>query len=119
MVAYYDEKPATFVRIDKRSVRYNYGIEEITNEEGNTQYKCKEVKVYLPLTSAKITQTVIEAEYPVGHEQKLQNEYNAALLGVYTDEEAATKIENYKAFLIERKALKEAIDIDCISHLIK
>lgn len=129
MKAYYDSKPSKYEAVGDGSYRYRYDIQEVeqtaqTNatddstaaEETRTQWVCEEVTIWAPVTSRKLTQAVIAGKWDKDHEQKLVNEYNGALLGVYgskTSEEAKAKIANYTAFLTERAALKTAIDADC------
>ena len=53
------------------------------------------------------------------YEQKLVNEYNSAQMGLLSEEEAAARIEAYRAFLTERTALKSQVDADCAELGIK
>lgn len=80
------------------------------------QYECEEVTVWKPITSNRITEAVITDRWPANHEQKLVNEYNAALLGVYgskSSDTAKAKIQAYTDYLTERAALKAIVDADC------
>lgn len=83
------------------------------DEEPRTQWQCNEVIVWMPLSSNKITEAVLTQVYPNNYEQKLINEYNAALMGMYDEETRQRKITAYTAFLTERNALKAQIDADC------
>lgn len=84
------------------------------------QWKCEEVTVWAPLSSNKITETVITEKWDNNREQKLVNEFNAANLGMIggakSSEEAKAKIEAYKAYLSERATLKAQVDADCLEY---
>lgn len=120
---YYDNKPEVLTKVGDGSYRYAWGIQPITIEVGDMkpihQFTANEVIVWSPITANRITQAVINAVWPVDYEQKLVNEYNAAMLGVYSEEVAKAKIDEYKAFLIDRSTLKAYIDEDCAKLGIK
>lgn len=84
-----------------------------------TQWDGKEVLVYAPLSSNKILQAVIVAEYGTDYEQKLINEFNAANMGLYDAETAEKKIAAYRTFLVKRSELKNQVDADCKEFGIK
>lgn len=129
--SYYDAKPSKFDAVGNGSYIYRWDIQEeeiqmqvmAEGEEQpvadltHTQYSCYEVVVWAPISSNKITETVIRSMWDANYEQKLINEYNAANLGVYggskTSDEAKEKISAYKDFLAERATLKSQIDADC------
>lgn len=124
MVAFYDNKPSIFEAVGDGSYIYRRNIEEVqvaeqANEDeqeagsNRVQYKCEEVLVWGTVTSNKITQAVISAIAGSDHEQKLINEYNAAVLGLLSSEEADRTISAYKAFLERRAAIKAQVDADC------
>lgn len=119
MQAFYDHKPSVLEAVGNGSYIYRWDIVEVeqpAHEEGGeptTQWKCQEVTVWAPVTSNKITEAVISELWDSNYEQKLVNEYNAALLGLYDNDEAIVKIESYKTFLAERKAIKAQVDADC------
>ena len=121
MQAYYDHKPPTLEAAGNGSYNYRWNIVEIApdvtdeniNEEQTSQWKCQEVTVWWPVTSNKITEAVISELWANNHEQKLVNEYNAALLDLYDEETAATKVAAYKSFLTARNAIKQRVDDDC------
>ena len=122
MKAYYDNKPSRIEAIGNGSWFYRWDIKEESVEhegETRTQYSCKEVVVWSPITSNRVLQAVLEDKYPNNREQKYINEYNAAILGVYKDNEAAHKIETYKVFLMERDTIKNQVDSDCMEFGIK
>lgn len=118
MQAYYDNKPSVLEAVGNGSYRYRWQIEEVEaptmpDEEPRTQWQCNEVIVWTPLSSNKITEAVLTQVYPNNYEQKLINEYNAALMGMYDEETRQRKITAYTEFLTERNALKAQIDADC------
>ena len=107
--------PDTLENSDKKRhlYTYRYNFTEETIEENETQYSWNEVYVYAPLTSSKIIQAVLTNEYNVNYEQKLINEYNSALLGLYSsDEEIELVKTRYEEYLSYRKELKENIETD-------
>ena len=118
MVAFYDNKPSIFEAVGDGSYIYRWNIEEVqVSEQANegeqeagsnrVQYRCEEVLVWGTVTSNKITQAVISAIAGSDHEQKLINEYNAAVLGLLSSEEADRTISAYTAFLERRSAIME------------
>lgn len=125
MTTYSDNKPKVFESIGDGGFRYNYHIEEI--EVNNfididsekdititkrTQWRYDNVLIYPPITKDKITKEVITNTWNNDYEQKLVNDYNAALLGVFNEEETKVKIDAYTNFLIERKQIKEIVNSD-------
>lgn len=78
-----------------------------------TQYEYETVRTYLPISSNKLLQAVITDAYPADYEQKLVNEYNSAVMGLYDEETAERKIDAYKAFLQARAELKAMVESDC------
>lgn len=124
--AFYDAKPPKYEAVGNGSYLYRWDIqEEVIKDEMTSssdendepservQYSCFEVEVWSPVSSNSILQAVLEAKFPNGREQKYINEYNAAILGVYSEAEAAEKVEAYKVFLTERNAVKAQVDADC------
>lgn len=117
--------PKTFVFEANGAVVYSYHIEEkqverlMPSEDGEdvatteTQYDFEMVRTYLPISSNKLLQAVITEAYPSDYEQKLVNEYNSAVMGLYDEETAAKKTAAYKAFLEARAALKAMVEADC------
>ncbi|MBE6177410.1 MAG: hypothetical protein E7149_02755 [Rikenellaceae bacterium] len=121
-MAIYDNKPSIFEANGDGSYTYRWNIKEVEiaaggeSEETATKWECEEVIVWGTVTSDKLTEAVIGKMCPVGREQKLINEFNAANLGVYgakTSTAAQEKIAAYKSFLTERDALKARVDADC------
>ena len=121
-MAIYDNKPSIFEANGDGSYTYRWNIKEVEiaaggeSEETATKWECEEVIVWGTVTSDKLTEAVIGKMCPVGREQKLINEFNAANLGVYgakTSTAAQEKIAAYKSVLTERDALKAQVDADC------
>lgn len=117
MQAYYDHKPLTIEKVGNGSYLYHYNIKEVEQDQGDeemrTQWECEEVTVWLPLTSNKITEAVIAERWDKNYEQKLINEYNSAIFGLYDDDTATKKKQAYMDFLQERADLKAMVDEDC------
>lgn len=121
MKAIYDNEPQALQKVGDGSFRYRYDIEKRTvtyfelSDEGRevTQWECNEVIVWMPLSSNSITQAVLTDMWDNNYEQKLINEYNSAVMGLYDEETAQQKIEKYKEFLRARTELKEKVDADC------
>ena len=125
MTTYSNNKPRIFEPVGDGGFRYNYNIKEIkvdnfidiNNEEDSTitkhtQWRYDNVLIYPPITKDKITKEVITNTFDSDYEQKLVNDYNAALLGVFDEEETKAKIDDYTNFLTERKQIKEMINSD-------
>lgn len=117
MIVSSDHKPEVIEEVGNGSINYNYDIEEVEKEMGPDvtvkEWQYESVQIWKPITANKITKEVITDKWGIDHEQKLLNEYNAALMGIYTDEEAELKKTNYTNYLTERKRIKEQIDKDC------
>lgn len=118
--AYYDVKPSVLEATGNGGNIYRWDIkeEQVESNEGmeqseRVQYSCYEVVVWNPVSSNKILQEVMAVKYPNNREQKYINEYNAAILGVYKDDEAKEKVKAYTEFLLERDGLKNQVDSDC------
>lgn len=112
MKSVYDNKPQVLGALGNGAYRYRWNISEVEMNIG-AKWQCDEVTVWPTLTANKITKAVIAEIWPSDYEQKLVNEYNAARLGVYDDVEASKKIEQYRAFLVERNRIKAQVDKDC------
>ena len=117
MQAFYDSKPSVLEAVGNGSYLYRWDIakseRESENEETQEQWQCEEVTVWSPVSSNKITQAVISEKWDSDYEQKLVNEYNGAILGLYDDDKAQEVTAKYKAFLEARAALKAQVDNDC------
>ena len=115
---YYDKKPSVIETEHNGRTRYRYHIERYEQQDEQSGevregWQCEEVIVYAPLSSNKLLQAVITDAYPADYEQKLVNEYNSALMGLYEEETAARKIDAYKSFLQARAELKAMVEADC------
>lgn len=131
MKAYYDEKPSIISEVGNGSILYHYGITEVEAKHGQTQtdtgeehteakkqFVCNEVVVWKPVTSNRITEAVITERWDSNYEQKLINEFNAALLGLFgakSSDEAKARISAYTDYLAERAELKAQVDADCVT----
>lgn len=121
-MAIYDNKPSIYEAVGNGSYLYRWGIKEVQSpinvdsEETYPKWECEEVTVWSPITANKITEAVISHKWENNYEQKLINEYNAAILGVYgstTSDEAKARIQAYKDFLQARTNIKTQVDADC------
>ena len=117
MKAIYDNQPEVLGALGNGAYRYRWNISEVEMEMGHDEvskkWQCEEVTVWPTLTANKITKAVISEIWPSDYEQKLVNEFNAAQLGVYDEDTATKKIEQYRAFLVERNRIKAQVDKDC------
>lgn len=132
MQAFYDNQPKKLEAVGNGSFRYRYNIREeekpvqasensktAQEAQAQPQWVCEEVTVWAPLSANKITEKVLTERWDGNYEQKLVNEYNSAQMGLLSEEEAAARIEAYRAFLTERTALKSQVDADCAELGIK
>lgn len=132
MQAFYDNQPKKLEAVGNGSFRYRYNIREeekpvqasensetAQEAQAQPQWVCEEVTVWAPLSANKITEKVLTERWDGNYEQKLVNEYNSAQIGLLSEEEAAARIEAYRAFLTERTALKSQVDADCAELGIK
>lgn len=132
MQAFYDNQPKKLEAVGNGSFRYRYNIREeekpvqasensetAQEAQAQPQWVCEEVTVWAPLSANKITEKVLAERWDGNYEQKLVNEYNSAQMGLLSEEEAAARIEAYRAFLTERTALKSQVDADCAELGIK
>lgn len=120
----YDHKPSRIEAVGDGRYRYRWNIEEHVHEaalmsgdvvDKRVEYQCDEV-IVSELSSNAITEAVIASQVSPSREQKLVNDYNSALLGLYGDKNssvAKAKIAAYTDYLNSRNALKEQIDADC------
>jgi len=109
--ANYDTRPLAFEAVGNGSFVYRWDIQEERTEQDGVEkvsYSCLEVVVWNTVTRAKVKQTAIHELWGDGVEEKLINDYNAAVLGVLDE----SYKQPYLDFLAARKALKEQIDTD-------
>ena len=108
---FYSEKPSVFQTYENGEVQYRWDIEEVISDN-TSQWKCKEVTIYAPITKEQLTQAVITSIWDSDLEKKLINDYNGAKAGLFDAATKAKYIADYTSFLNERKAIKEQIDLD-------
>ena len=104
---FYSERPSVFQTYENGEVQYRWDIEEVA-----TQWKCKEVTINSPIDKDKLTQAVITSIWDSDLEKKLINDYNGVKAGLFDEETNQKYIDAYNDFLIQRKAIKEQIDLD-------
>ena len=110
-----DKMQPTFDVIDRINgttlYNHNQHYVEVENEQGKktkvNEYDSLLVKY--PVTDNTILAALLNARYDANMENKLLNDYNAAVLGIEDD----SKKQPYLDFLAERKALRAMIDTDC------
>lgn len=110
--SYCDEKPQVLEKIENGKYFYRWDIKEhVTIIEGEEKHDWEyyEIIVYATLTPNKILEKAIESLWGHNVEQKMLNDYNAAILGILDE----SYIDKYKEFLNSRKQLKAQIDSDC------
>ena len=112
---FYSEKPSVFQEFQNGAVSYRWNIiEEMSSdcEIRTSQWSCSEVTIYSPISKEQLTQAVIAAIWDNDFEKKLINDYNGAKAGLFDEETNQKYIANYNEFLVQRKAIKEQIEID-------
>lgn len=118
MKAFYSQKPKVLEAVGNGSYLYRYNIteeqiEQAEQTEQQTQWSCEEVTVWAPLSANKITEKVLTEKWDNNYEQKLVNEYNAAVMGMLSEDVAQKRKDAYMTFLQERAELKTIVDNDC------
>ena len=118
MKAFYSQKPKVLEAVGNGSYLYRYNITEeqieaIEQTEQQTQWSCEEVTVWAPISANKITEKVLTEKWDNNYEQKLVNEYNAAVMGMLSEDIAQKRKDAYMTFLQERAELKTIVDNDC------
>ena len=123
MKAFYSQKPKVLEAVGNGSYLYRYNITEEqieqTEQQQQTQWSCEEVTIWAPLSANKITEKVLTEKWDNNYEQKLVNEYNAAVMGMLSEDVAQKRKDAYMTFLQERTILKTQIDNDCKEFGIK
>ena len=104
---FYSERPSVFQTYENGEVQYRWDIEEVIS-----QWKCNEVTINSPIDKDKLTQAVITSIWDSDLENKLINDYNGAKAVLFNEETNQKYIDAYNVFLIQRKAIKEQIDLD-------
>lgn len=113
MKAMYDNVPSKLEAVGNGSWRYRWDIELADEKDEQKGWTCEEVTVWEPLTANKITEAVITEVCDQNREQKMINDYNAAMAGIITGKEAEEKKKGYMEFLETRAELKAQVDEDC------
>ena len=117
---YYNEQPAEFYR-DQYHAEIRLGIQQEPNAEDTdtAQWSATVIPAFEPLTQNKFIESAMSLIYGNDYEDKLINEYNAANLGIYDDDISHAMTERYKAFLANRKSMKQDIERICIENNIE
>ena len=118
MKAFYSQKPKVLEAVGNGSYLYRYNITEEQTEateqtEQQAQWSCEEVTVWAPISANKITEKVLTEKWDNNYEQKLVNEYNAAVMGMLSEDVAQKRKDAYMTFLQERAELQTIVDNDC------
>lgn len=113
-----DELQPTFDVIDKLkgTTLYNYNQHwvEVEQEDGKKAKKNEynSLRVDYPVNANTVFGTLLTAVYPENEEQKLLNDYNAAIAGIEPEE----KKQPYLDFLNARKSYRAMVDVDCTTN---
>lgn len=112
------EEPAIFLPLNdvELNTEYRFNItpaeKMIADDKIISGYSYDALVVPYPLNANNILKTMLAEMYPEDQELKLQNDFNAAALGI----ELIDKQQRYVEYLNIRKALREMIDTQCGSH---
>jgi len=109
---FYSERPSVFQTYENGEVQYRWDIEEVIAENKTPQWRCKEITIYAPISKEQLTQAVITSIWDSDLEKKLINDYNGAKAGLFDEETNQKYIDAYNDFLIQRKSIKEQIQLD-------
>lgn len=109
-----DIRPATIQPLGNGAYYYNYNVVERTETdpetgEEKTVYDFDTVKVWDKPTYEKLVKAVIREEIDETKEFSYVNDYNAAVLGIISDEakkaEAVKSYKEYLQFVVDVKAM--------------
>jgi hypothetical protein len=109
-----DIRPAIIEPLGNGAYYYNYNVVERKETdpetgEGKTVYDYDQVKVWDKPTYEKLVKTVIREEIDETKEFSYVNDYNAAVLGIISDEakkaEAVKSYKEYLQFVVDVKAM--------------
>lgn len=107
-----DNRPAIILPLGNGSYHYNYNIveEKVEDPEAGekTVYNYDTVQIWQKPNYELLTRAVIREEIDETKEFSYVNDYNAAVLGILTDEEAVTakaSYEEYLNFIVEVKGM--------------
>lgn len=111
MTAFYDSKPSVLEAVGNGSYLYRWNIEEVVPEltgenaekEKVSQWKCKEVTVWPPVTADKVIEAVIRAKYSASDEIGLVNKFNAYQQGLDVDADIVDEYTGYLSYVAEVK----------------
>ena len=110
---YYSEKPSVFQKFQNGDINYCWDIQEIQSEDNTiSQWGCYQVSLHQPIDKEMLTKAVIAAIWDNDLEKKLINDYNGAKEGLFEEVINQKYIDAYNDFLIQRKVIKEQIDLD-------
>ena len=113
---HYKQQPSK-MEVDKQRLSYRLDIQVEQLDDGEVEYSAYEVCISQPYSQNKLIEVAMTTLFGNDHENKLINEYNSAVLGLYHDEETkAEKINRYTDFLTERAALKADIERVCADN---
>jgi hypothetical protein len=113
MKTYSDRELLSLAAVGDGTYLYRWDIVYDETSADGLQWSAEEVVVPTPLSANGIIEAVISETWPSNREQKLVNEYNAAVLGISNGEEAERAKEAYSTFLRERAELKAQVERDC------
>lgn len=111
---YYSEQPAEIELGKFRSeIRLDIKEEPANDEQSAPQWSAIVVVIAAPISANAFVKAAMDSIYGNDHEAKLINEYNSAIIGIFTGDDAQQAIDNYNAFLQIRKELKNNIERIC------
>ena len=113
---YCGERPSEFQRNDFNSVIRLDIKEEGLTEDNIPNFSALEFTISEPISQNAFIKDVLDEVYGIDYENKLINEYNSAILGLYSDEEKEVKIKSYNDFLSNRISLKSDIERICVEN---
>lgn len=105
---------------------YNFDIQEVSEEvtvdpaeeeeephtATVTKYRHSSLIMTAPKTQNHILETLLSERIPINREQKLLNDYNAAMEGILPE----SAKDGYLEFLVEKKDIKERVEADCAEY---
>jgi len=121
MKAHYNDQPPVLQNQNNGSHLYNYDILPVIQTDPQTgiertSYKCAQVIIWGEVTKKKVKTAIIVSEFEPEDEKKLMNDYFAFTDGSLTDVKYK---DNYLAFLVRRKTIKDMVDNDVLITVIE
>ncbi len=111
-----NDRPAIILPLGNGSYHYNYNIveEKVEDPEAGerTIYKYDTVQIWQKPNHELLTRAVIREEIDETKEFSYVNDYNAAVLGILTDEAAEVAKASYKEYLNFIVDVKEKVKND-------